>query len=463
MIPIVIRRRSGPKPWDIQSRSLRLVVDFPLHQSDPAVKLLLRFTGHEAVEVWSTAPDATYRVTLGECRGDVEEPFYEFHAPSGSGKGRIDDAPLMRNCAIRLVARRIAPESGLEPALIRAAMAHAFGADAFVADEPLRSLREHGLPDLQRYNLLTPDEALALVGLKLRTGREFDVPFGQGARFGVDRGSYYWHAARMCLTATSSWHSKPLEQGEWHAAVFTQGALVRISNALRARDHCHVEYQLRHEPDSDEAVYHLDMYLVSMMGAFDAAARVASKRLNLTLPGWQIGWRRRAWLNALRAKAPALVNLVADGTRGHALLEVLGLLRNLVHGETLGSRVIVDGAEHLHALFIPDGIERHFLDQFASLGEAEAWGVMPGRWPNERSAFFVPRFLEVLTPALLTFLDQLMLETVFAVSGSRELRSPLGRSGGVYVPELEDTFVRLLGIEPGVEEGASPNSSKGEL
>src|SRR5260370_24570603 len=83
---------------------------------------------------------------------------------------------------------------------------------------------------------------------------------------------------------------------------------------------------------AEDALTALDTCLVFLMGALDAAARVAHRVLGLA-PGHvrRAGWQSSSWLKDLAAKAPSLAEVVAAGTPGPDTLTILALLRNTVH------------------------------------------------------------------------------------------------------------------------------------
>ena len=87
---------------------------------------------------------------------------------------------------------------------------------------------------------------------------------------------------------------------------------------------------------ADEAVTSLDYVLIDLAGAFDAAARVAHRVLELPGSEYLAQWRgRRSWSKALGTACPDLAALVAPQSSGGDLLEILACLRNTVHGAGL--------------------------------------------------------------------------------------------------------------------------------
>lgn len=445
MIPLLVRRRASPRSEDLEARPLRLVVDPKSLGASEELEFLLTFMGRGHVEVWSTDPDASFYVAAEMT--NASGATFEFRATSPHEKrsGVIPNVPSAIAQAPRLEAAGLGGEAGLRRKLLNVALAGAFGADALVADMPVQELRRAGIRQVQTQNILSASEALALIGLVLRTSlNEVPIPLGPG-EWRHSRGNFYWDGVRLRLPSWDAWHGEPIQSGDWAAAESSQATLIRMAHALRARDHCHAEWQLSRNPHSDEGLYHLDMYLVSSMGALDAAARVISRRLGYQGEDRDIGWQRAPWLKWLESRAPALAALAAEGSEGGTFIHLMVKFRNLVHSETFHGRTLQTPEVEVYGLYLPDSIEEKLIGYFESLGGAAVWGVCPGSGRNERGWFSAPVFLEVATLRLFGLLNRLMEQSVLAASTTPRAR-PCSPPGSIRVPELERRELWLLGL-----------------
>src|SRR6266540_3558028 len=179
---------------------------------------------------------------------------------------------------------------------------------------------------------------------------------------------------------------------------------------LQLRDRLHI--LTKQEPNrtrGDEVVFQFETILLFVSATFDATASVADI-VYLGGDGEDAAWRRPGWLQRLEPVAPDLAALVADGSAGAALLQLIGALRNTIHGEALR---MTDSRE-------PGGLTA----QFVRLSKAtktqleiriEALGDSPARWGlrevHREPALAPDRFSEKLLPRAVKLLNALMAET----------------------------------------------------
>jgi hypothetical protein len=261
------------------------------------------------------------------------------------------------------------------------------------------------------------EQALALVGLYLRQQGQFIVGCEPDGRypFTYNRGLFWWVAARDQLPSGWHWMSACVEESATSGddtLTYLAGSLhQRVSRALQARDAIHAMLLVPQNNDTaDEALSELDVLLISLMGAMDAAARVAHQALALPGPQHGVGWQRAGWIAAVVPKAPNLATIVASGSPGQAALTVLRLLRNTVHGEALQSLGVSEAGRGRTRTMVglPRAEQVQLLDAFDVLGGAEEWGVeekVPGRLHAD-----IPRLVEHLVTAIMRTLDRLLLE-----------------------------------------------------
>jgi hypothetical protein len=190
------------------------------------------------------------------------------------------------------------------------------------------------------------------------------------------------------------------------------------------------------------------------MGALDAVARVAHATL---LPGTSersAGWQKREnWLPRIRKHCPDLANLIAKGTKGGAVLSILGLLRNTVHSAGLTSVALVTAASSHERTMIDlsSGLEQDevaaLLGAMDALRGRDAWGVesVGGRPLADPGAL-----LEQLLVHALGLLDALMaatpVESLAGVALSAADLGPRDYGEGAFAARKRDSVRWQLGL-----------------
>lgn len=268
--------------------------------------------------------------------------------------------------------------------------------------------------------VLTPDDALPIVGLYLRRQGAFVVwrsIDGKGTqRF--NRGLFYLVAARDQLPNGWRWMSSCVYaealRGDQTLSWLGTSLLNRVSRSLEARDHLHSALLQPQDNDvANEALMFLDMILVSLMGAFDAAARVAHRVLALPEEdAYEAGWQRRSWSRKWAAVAPSLANFMTRDGDPQAVLKVLRLLRNSVHGEALTPLAISMTSPKRRddtLIGLPRREREELEGALAQLGGLESWGI---RELFSDRLHADPRVLvERLLPAALAVLNGILNRT----------------------------------------------------
>ena len=159
---------------------------------------------------------------------------------------------------------------------LAAQAAEAIGADMFVTRRPY--LRETKLP--LGTMVCTPEEALAFLGLYLRTQGVFEVHRDPaGGSYRMNEGLYFWVGARELLPEAWRWMTACVQEsasvGNQQLTHLAQSPVQRVQRALRARDEVHRALNSRQNNDTAEDVLSaLDVVLFTL-GAVDVAARVA--------------------------------------------------------------------------------------------------------------------------------------------------------------------------------------------
>lgn len=286
-------------------------------------------------------------------------------------------------------------------------------------------LAERGrVPDRCQYpaRVVSPAEGLALVALFLRW-RKQTFRIGE-ATLQWDATSMRWAAARAALPSWWRWrqacciHSRM--SGDRTLEALTESCLTRVSRTLAYRDLIHglSSHDLR--SDKDEMLGALDSLLYSLVGAFDATARVADICCELTTKKQDVGWQKANWRKKLAPPAPSLHEFVDQDAHMQNVFKIIRCLRNTIHNEALSSTGYSSSAGEQVLVRLPPDEERELLDL---LGEdAPSWGLRP--MPGSSIALDARLFIERIVPAAARALDGIMLKT------------PIAKLQG-YTPKLE--------------------------
>lgn len=301
---------------------------------------------------------------------------------------------------------------------LAAQVAASIGADIFITNREF--LHQGHAAYTRDITVVRPSSALPLVSLYLRAqGRfiTFRSPDGRGT-FTLNRGSFYWVAARELLPSAWRWFGACVKEsganGDETLIYLGQSVLQRVQRALVARDgvHCLVN-RPQNNDIADDILSGLDNIFVLLMGALDAAARVAHTVLKLPLSKGKlrnIGWQNSQWLSLVRGKEPSLADVVADNSPGQHVVTVLRMLRNSVHGEALQPLAVQDSGQRTATLLrLPRTDMAELLAACDALGGRSTWGVeerIPGRMHADP---FV--LLEQLFPRVIDLLESLIALT----------------------------------------------------
>lgn len=346
-------RRTAPA-----GRALKLVVDHASTGDTGVARELAGQGYHPLVEAWSTSVTGP-RIFLPRKPDQAGQHllFDYFHgALRGQGgvqnlQNYLSPIPFLETRGFPLTRR------AMTEALCLFAAAENFEADALVTSGDLLLLR--GVPEARLHNVsvLTPDEALALIGLKLRAADQVAIHYPSGGRLGIGTSECYDILVRDGMPAVNSWYAHCVYAKMARLSQLASSAIIRLRHTLIARDHVQQHMQFWEQPNFSEVLYHLDMLLLSFGGAFDSASHVTNAAFALTATPAHIGWRRESWLRALGAKSPSLASLVAQGSQGRAILDCLGELRNLIHSEVMGSWVFHEPEGTRRSFEVPDRIQ----------------------------------------------------------------------------------------------------------
>jgi hypothetical protein len=405
-------RRVDAAPFMQQRwRPLRLVVDDASLTADD-VGLLDLLAAEEEFQLWHTRPDAVRRLELGEpfdgplrTGGALSVTALDEETGTLFGIYNVDS---LRGEAHALAAASDDAEADVFSALCFAEASDEFDADGFVTRRPyLLSRRGRNRPIT-----FCADEAVGLVGLAMRAHRNSSI--GQDLR-GWNASSNWFHfiLGRELLREGWPWFGGVIAHDAVHPddpiGYLAQTALERFQRVLQIRDRLHVT--AKSEPTrsrEDEITFELETLLLFLSASFDATARVAHV-VYLTGSYENAGWRRDRWLERLAAEAPTLAGVVSERTRARTLLQVIGALRNTIHGESLRAASVQRGGETDRFIRVASREGDRLRRRIDELGETlEAWGISE---EGQELALVADRFVERLLPAATDVLNELMRNT----------------------------------------------------
>jgi hypothetical protein len=391
---------AGRRPF----RKMRVMVDFELLEAAPpqeaptARQLLTELLEHELVSTFRYAdggpppgivpdPDGTFKgwVVIDGHRQERGWTVVFSSAPdSFTRAGTMGNAPEVAEADVLapayadLAAHDAARRRRLD-ALAAQVASQALGADVYVTERPY--LHAATWDVARGVTVCRPEQALAVLGLYFRAQGVFPV----GRNYHFNRGLFYWVGMRELLPEAWRWfnacvkHSSNMHDDG--LMVLGGSLLQRVDRALETRDQIHLALnQPQNNDTQDAALSNLDLVLVLLMAALDVAARVAHRVLQLPpsdeyRAGWQ-NQRKGGWLDQVRQGAAALAALVDPSGRGEAVLTIVRLLRNSVHGAGLQGVAYLSAPRRLESLVaLPGGDRDEVRSSMLALGGLEGWGV----------------------------------------------------------------------------------------
>ena len=210
-----------------------------------------------------------------------------------------------------------------------------------------------------------------------------DQPYGLANRF--DRETFFWVASRAYLPEAWRWFSACVTYSSRVASdelLYTaQAVLQRVAKTFRHRDALLTAVNsYRTATAAEDAIDALETCLVFIVGAFDAAARVAHAVLGLSASTTHnAGWQKNAWLRQVRVESPDLADVCDSSTEGMNAFEVIRLLRNTVHGAGFRTTRIVGSTTSTRrtSIGLPTAQTSRLLHLVAQHGGTEQWGISP--------------------------------------------------------------------------------------
>ncbi|MGN6275848.1 MAG: hypothetical protein ACTHNP_07960 [Solirubrobacterales bacterium] len=340
------------------------------------------------------------------------------------------------------------------------------GADLFITIRPYLHDLTWGFA--REVAVGTPRQALPLVSLYLRRQGVFlscRSPNGS-ATDSFNRGLFYWVGTRDLLPAGWRWFSACVEQDREQSGLvyLGQSLFQRVQRALQDRDAAlWALNQPQNNDTADDALGSLDNVLLGLMAAVDITARVAHRALKLEGKEYSAGWQKERWLKKVRAAAPGLATVVAPGSSGAQVLEILRLLRNSIHGAALQPLAVSSNPNGRDATYVslPPADADNLLVAMDAVGGRGAFGLR--RLLPDRVHADPGKLLDAIFSRTMRLLDQLMRETpverIAGASLSETMDGP--PNDGIFDEQSRESVRMQLGLEQ-AESGKSRSVGESE-
>ena len=270
------------------------------------------------------------------------------------------------------------PEQAARDALMVAAV-ESLGADILI------TRRDAVLTGDTRFargvTVVTPGEALPLIGLYLRARGVFIRSRGARVAFSSTKAGFYEAAVRRFAPRFVAvvHHLLAVEAADFRAGVASNGvsALRRARRSFERRDRLWILSNQAHDAGvAEDALAEFEVLLTSLVGVLDPFARIADEVLQLgTTKRQLVGWQKHDWRKAVKKANSALGDVFSDGTAAGDVLIVLTRLRNLIHAEGLNLASFGDGRQNQHTWFtIPPETVAGIIETTGRANFAAEWG-----------------------------------------------------------------------------------------
>lgn len=316
-----------------------------------AIEMLRSLSKLHSIDAVDTLGNNLPKLVVGEF--NLAEKFVEVSVErdSGCSQSGVDDPRQWLNLSREICGRDVFPDqsdpevqSMLQDVLV--ARAHyQIGNDILVTLSP-ELLANRGNRWINEVNPLTPIEAIKLIGLFLRCKDNYTIKvFGNAGTQALDKGSFYWVAARNLLPAMWKYFSACVEVSKntqpWiYSLTDTGGSILsRCTRALEARDYIGMQfYVAQNNQTRDNMMYHFDYLTLLLSGVFDAQALVAREVYSVTKPNERnTNFRNSEFMRNLGSSGGIGICDIIESDRFRALSLLLGKLRNSIHGSMMRS------------------------------------------------------------------------------------------------------------------------------
>jgi hypothetical protein len=406
-------------PFD---RPLRIIVDDQSVASDAALDLIASLAKRPGVCVFRTAQESPRRIEINAVSEEGDYVPVNYVDPDGVTRMAVSAAHSWRRYAETTLQEHGGEVEEVFREFVLAQAATHHDADILIL-EPNALAAPRWSDWRAKAHVADARAGCAMLGLYLRAHNDFTVKVAEVTNF-LPQDSYYRGAAIAALPAYDRWLHAAFtawrDGGEPEPLRLLRGAEVRLGRALRARDYFNVRVRDFRSDDSwDEALFFFESFLLLLGGALDSAARFVHVVYDVPGPLWRVGWRRENWTAALVKKEPVFASLVTPSGAVRAIADLVGVLRNYIHGEALSHEIHLNedaGPEIIGygpgALAVGPEDGSRLIAAAELLGPRDEWGlevtfnevvlVLPGR--------FLAPLVRAVFAALRTIMDAVDLD-----------------------------------------------------
>lgn len=442
-------------------RPLRLIVDHASLPEDLPLRLLDALTGRSDAQLFSTDVSRSWHVEISLPANRNQALTVSFVEPDGGGRDCAVWAPPWRPQAEQTVAEYGGDVEETYRALVLTQACTMHDLDGFVTSFPFA---ERGWGSfVKKAHVQSAREAVALLGLYLRAHGDFTVQQEGNHGTFLAPHKFYAGAAVAPLRRYPDWLR--LAVGRWRSARgavahdLLRGFEVRLGRALRARDYFVVRTRALRPDDSwEEALFFFEAFLLSAAGALDALARYCHERLNSEVAARRQAGASRDWREKLLKARPELTPVIRrEDTRLRATSEIVGLLRNYIHGEALTQQLSDDRqpgvTDYLMGKLVIGGPDAERLHAAAAhLPGVD--GAVAEQWPKGAASVLPARLLPPLIANVYAAVNELM--AAFALDqGTLRAAEPFAPDFWVPGHPHRENLVLLSGLS--LPDAASAN------
>ncbi|OGC95063.1 MAG: hypothetical protein A2W25_04660 [candidate division Zixibacteria bacterium RBG_16_53_22] len=231
-------------------------------------------------------------------------------------------------------------------------------------------------------NIVTPAEAIKIVGLYLRSKDNYVIEAHGRGTDSLDRFLFYWVLARHRLPRMWRYFGACVyaDQTRRDNTVNLGGSILnRCTRALIARDQMGIQfYSYVGNESIDIIMYHFDYLTILLSGAFDAQARVAYRTYGITKQKERfISFRRQDFIKALDCNGALSLIKVLKDDKFIDLMFLLSELRNTIHGANLTTLKFLNTVRKgISLVDLDDQNGRQIWEAAKRYSSPEKWGLV---------------------------------------------------------------------------------------
>lgn len=427
-------------------RVLRVLVDAPVDTDEEALNQLAGFSYSDLLEVTTLGMPSSRELRLGEVDDGSDQRLFTIDDLAGQSRhhrGLWRYSDLRREAKQAVQRLFVQTEVEATEALEVLALARNLRVDCLVSTRNLVWVEPR---ETARANLMSAEDALAIVGFFLRS-RDSDLFYREpGASHTMGRAQYFWELTKLLLPSSRDWWvscgARSEATGDESAESIAAGVMRRFQHALVARDHLQIQARRAQTANTiQETLFYFEVALVMLAGVYDGTARVANLVYAVGTPPKFVNWQNDSWRSLLKDRASGLWTYL-EQSHALPLIRLTATLRNNIHGEDFAPILVTPPTAQREALVrVPSGSEERVRGFISQLGGLSAWGdrdVQGGLWIEAET------LVDRLLTSSIEVVDRLMHLT--DAQGQWEVEVPPSEDSGSEWPYLARALRRMSGL-----------------